>query len=146
MSGNSAQGAGGVIGIIGALREARQNSQMAEYNAQIARQNSSMVQQQAAEAARRSLIMSNKAIGSQKANFAAAGVSGGSVLDVLQDTASKGELDYLTIKNKGDVQASGYASEDILSRFRASNELTSGYIKSAGIAQSSATKALSGGM
>jgi len=141
MSGQAAGGAGGVVGIIGALRQGNQNAQMAEFNATVARQNRATVEQQAAEAARRSLVMSNKVIGSQRANFAASGVSGGSVLDVLQDTASKGELDSLTIKNKGDIQAAAFESENALSKYRASNEIFGGYVNAIGVAQKTATQA-----
>lgn len=130
----------GAAGVIGSLRQGKQEAQMAEFNANVARQNAATVEQQATENARRSLVNNNKLIGSQKAAYAASGVSGGSALDVLQDTAAKGELDAITIKNKGDIAASSYQNEAGLNKYRASNALTSSYINAAGAATSAASK------
>jgi hypothetical protein len=125
-------GVGAGASIIGTLRQGQEQSQTAEYNAKVAQQNSILAQEQASENARRSLIQTNKMIGSQKAGFAASGVSGAGVLDVLQDTASKGELDALTIKNEGDIRANYYNNESALQRARASNALTGSYIGAVG--------------
>lgn len=134
------QGVGAGMQIIGSLRQAKMNSQMAEHNADVAQQNMTIVQQQADENARRSLVNSNKVMGAQVAGFGASGVSGTSALDVLQDTAAKGELDALTIKQQGSIKAAGYLNEYNLDKYRASNELTSGNINALGGAVSSGGK------
>jgi len=130
--------------VVGDLRQAKQDSQMADFNAQVAQQNALTVQQQAQENARRSLVNTNKVIGSQRAGFAASGVSGGSVLDVLQDTAAKGALDAATIKNQGDIKAAAYANEFNLNKYRASNSLITGNISAFGDVVGGASKV--GGM
>lgn len=129
------------IQIVGDLRQANQEKDMADFNRSVANQNAAIVQQQATENARRSLVNSNKLMGKQRAGYAASGVSGGSALDVLQDTAVKGELDALTIKNQGDIKAAGFANESNLSGYRASNALTTGYVKATGHAVEGAEKA-----
>lgn len=133
-------GLGSITKIIGDQRQAKMDSQMAEYNAGVAEQNAQQVMAQADENARRSLMNSNKLMGSQAAGFGASGVSGGSVLDVLQDTAQKGELDALTIKNQGAVKANAYRNEASLDYYRASNYIDSGNIASVGDGVGGASK------
>lgn len=133
-------GIGSVMKIVGDQRQAKMDSQMAEYNATVADQNAQQVMAQANENARRSLVNSNKVMGAQQAGFGASGVSGGSVLDVLQDTASKGALDALTIKNEGMVKATAYRNESSLDRYRASNYIDSGNIAAVGDAVGGGSK------
>lgn len=125
-----AVGMGGQI--VGSERQGKMNAQMAEYNANIAAQNMVTVQQQANENARRSLVNSNKVMGAQAAGFGASGVSGTSAMDVMQETATKGELDALTIKNQGALKSTAYQNEVNLDKYRASNELVAGDINAFG--------------
>lgn len=137
------QGAGAGMQVIGSLRQAQMNSQMSEYNATVAEQNVQLVTQQANENARRALVNSNKVGGAEAAGFGASGVSGTSALAVLQDTAAKGELDALTIKQQGAIKAAGYQNEANLDQYRASNELVSGDINAMGGGMASGGKMIS---
>lgn len=124
--------AGGAAQVVGQLRQGQMNAQMADYNSAVATQNQAAVEAQARENSRRSLIQNNKVLGSQRAGFAASGVSGGSVFDVLEDTAVKGELDSITIKNQAEMKIGSLESEKTLDKYRAKNELLGSYFSAAG--------------
>lgn len=129
--------AGGTANVVGTLRQGKMNAQMAEYNAEVAKQNQAVVEQQAMENARRARIQTNKTIGAQRAGFAASGVSGGSALDIMEETAAMGALDEITIQNQGQLKRAALESEIVLERYRAKNELIGSYIGAVGAAAQS---------
>ena len=62
---------------------------------------------------------SRKAIGSMTADFGASGVTGaGSVMDVIQASATVAELDRQNILYKGKLEAMGFLEEAALERAR----------------------------
>lgn len=121
-----AMAAGSLVSAYGQYAQGQQNANMANYNADVAAQNAAIAENQGMENARRSLVNSNKNLGSQRALYGAAGVSGGSVLDVLQETTSKAELDAATLQNQGQIKANAYLNEEALDRFRARQSSATG--------------------
>lgn len=98
--------AGDILGAAGSQVEGRAQEAAANYNASIKRQQADSVLQQTAEDERRFRIGTRKQIGE---NITAVGASGvtmeGSALEVLQESASNAELDALTVRHKGQLQA-----------------------------------------
>lgn len=94
------------VSAFGTLFEGQAAAQAAEFNAGIERWNAVLVRQWAAESERRFRRMSKKRMGSMRA---AAGASGftmsGSALDAMYDSAMQEELDALTIRYQGEIEA-----------------------------------------
>lgn len=124
--------AGAGIAANGSIEQARANSQIALYNAKVADQNADQVTAMGEENARRSLIHSSKLVAAGRAAYGAAGVSGGSVQDVLRAGAAQGELDALTIKYNADVKATAYRNSANLDRYKAQNQIVAGNNNAAG--------------
>lgn len=124
--------AGAAVAANGSIEQARANAEIAKYNATVADQNADQVTAMGAENARRSLVNSSKMVAAGKAAYGAAGVSGGSVQDVLRAGAAKGELDALTIKYNAEVKANAYRNEANLDRYKAENQFVSGGSNAAG--------------
>ena len=99
-----------------AKSQAEQNAyeaRMAQENAKIAEQNAAMERQQGIEEARLQRIKVAQAIGSQKTAMAANGVdlTGGTALDVIEDTAAMGELDALQTRYNYERKALAYEAQ-----------------------------------
>lgn len=124
--------AGAALAANGSLYQAQANSQIAIYNAKLADQNADQVIAMGTENARRSLIKSSKMIAAGRAAYGAAGVSGGSVQDVLRAGAAQGELDALTIKYNAEVKATALRNEANLDRYKAANQTVAGDYNAAG--------------
>jgi len=93
--------------------KAKNDSRMAEHNRKMAefQAEDAIERGKVEEAEYRKQISS--AIGSQRAALAAAGIQldSGSALEVQEDTAVKGELDALTIRNNARREAFGYKTQ-----------------------------------
>ena len=101
---------------------AQAEAQAADYNAQLARQNATLARQQYGEEERRFRERGAKQIGAIRAQLGATNLSlEGSPMDVIEDTAANLELDALTIRHRGELEALGYESEAQLADFRAAN-------------------------
>ena len=109
--------AGGVVGGIssyqqGKAQQAKYNyeAKVAQENARIANQNAAMERQQGIEEERLQRIKTAQAVGSQKTAMAANGidVTQGTALDVIEDTASMGELDALQTRYNYERKALAY--------------------------------------
>lgn len=124
--------AGGFLSANASQYQAQVNSQISNYNAQVADQNAAQVIQMGEENARRSLIASSKVIASGRAAYGAAGVSGGSMQDVLRAGAAQGEMDALTIKYNAEVKANAFRNQANLDRYKAQNQTVAGEYNSAG--------------
>jgi len=130
--------AAAVLGLVGSLMSASAQSsaarQQAEYQNQIARYNAQQAENQAAYARQAAAAeesrfrrQSAKELGAIRAQYGAAGVEiEGSPLDVLQESATMAELDALTIRHRGDVQAQGYLNTAALDRHKGQSALASG--------------------
>lgn len=104
------------MGIVSSIQEG--NARQAEYNyqAEVAKQNAKIAQanadqkrQEGIEESRLQRLKTLQAVGSQQAAMAANGldVSSGTALDIVEDTATMGELDALTTRYNYESQALG---------------------------------------
>jgi hypothetical protein len=130
--GSAVSFAGAAIAASGSIEQAHANAEIAKYNAQVADNNAAQVIAMGEENARRSLINSTKMVAAGKAAYGAAGVSGGSVSDVLRAGVAKGEMDALTIKYNAEVKATAYRNEANLDRYKAQNQVVAGGYSAAG--------------
>jgi hypothetical protein len=97
-------------------------SQAAEYNAEVLRQQAVYARQQSAEQERRYNVQAQAQLGEIRARYGASGVTlEGSVMDVLQMSASNAALNALTIRHEGEVKAIALGNQEALERFRAAN-------------------------
>lgn len=124
------------------------NAQVAEENRKIALNNAAMERQAGLEEARRQRIATLQAIGKQEVALAANGVDVGygTSLDLIEDTATMGELDALMIEYDAEkkarnyeIQANNFANEANLATFASRNansaakiEAVAGTLKTAG--------------
>ena len=108
------------------------------YNMALADVNKKMIADQTDFAVFRHVDAVQRVLGSQRAGYAAAGVTmEGTPLNVAMDTATQGEIDRLAIIYGGDVKQAGLDSEKATTRFR-------GQMAEAG-AQLQMTKTILGG-
>lgn len=96
-----------------AKAQAEYQAQVARNNAKIAQNNADMKRQEGIEEARTQRLKTIQKIGSQQAAMAANGfdVGSGTNLDVIEDTASMGELDALTVQYNKETQALAYEQQ-----------------------------------
>jgi len=121
--------AGAAVSAMGSIQQGYATKQQADYNASVAEQNAAAIRQAAALDEDTSRKKSGRIQGAVRARAAASGVDlGGSPLDVLADNASEAELEALTIRYRGDVEAGRQESEARLSRARGKNAVTQGWI------------------
>ena len=99
--------ASGLFSAVSAISQGSSQERLAERNAQIAKQQATQIEQEAAfeEGRKRSETQRLKASQRAAQGAAGGGVDTGSNLLVLEETATLGELDALTIRYRGDVQA-----------------------------------------
>lgn len=110
--------AGGALsGIVGGIQSGKAAQAEAEYQANIARQNARIAEQNATqerqaglEDARKQRMKTIQAIGEQKVNIAANGaeIGSGTAIDTIEDTATLGELDALTVQYNAEQRALNY--------------------------------------
>jgi hypothetical protein len=105
-------------------------SKAEKYNASIARQNQTTALAQAAEEANRVRRAGDRRLGTMRAGFGAGNIaaSSGSAAAVLVDQARQTELDALTVKYQGDLQARQWASEAQAAKQRGKNALIGGFL------------------
>ena len=119
---------GGMVGAAGAQSAANAKANADLYNAQIATTNATFNDQATTEEVRRQQVYATQAIGQQRANYGASGVSSasGSALDVLQASAKTAALDALTIQHNGDMKSWALRSGATLDQMGASAAQTAG--------------------
>jgi hypothetical protein len=119
---------------------ANYNAAIASQNAQIARENATHAGQAGEQTAAMSEMKTRAAVGSIKANQAAAGVdvNSGSAVDVRSSAAELGELDAINIRSKAAQDAYGYENQaksfdetGELDKFTGENAETAGTIGAA---------------
>lgn len=136
--------AGGIIGAIGQISSANAQSQADTYNANLAARNAQISGQDAARSASDKRRETQQRLGMVVAATGANGFTmSGSPLDVLEQTASNGELDAMTIQYMGKNTSDAYRSEAGLYRSSAANALTTGYFNAAGTLLSAGARAFS---
>lgn len=121
-----------LFSVFGSLAQASAASAAAQYNAQIAANNATYARQKAAEDERRARVQGRKVLGGVRAGYGASGITvEASPQDVLEEGAAAAELDALTIRHAGEVQAVAFENESNLERFRAKTARTTGYLSAA---------------
>lgn len=105
------------IGVTSAIQSSKAQEAQYNYQAQVARENAKIAEQNAAterqqgiEEARLQRIKTAQTIGSQKTAMAANGIdiTQGTALDVIEDTATMGELDALQTRYNYERKALAY--------------------------------------
>ena len=111
--------ASAIFGVVSSLSQASSQQKLAERNAQIAEQQGVQIGQEAAfeEGIKRSETQRLKASQRAAQGAAGGGVDTGSNLLVLEETATLGELDALTIRYRGDVAAQRARAQAQTDRF-----------------------------
>lgn len=101
-----------------------------EVNAERSRQNAILAQQEANVAEEQQRFYSKQVLGQMRANVGASGIAmDGSALDVLEQSATRAELDALNIRYKGKVQALGYQQDAQFDDMRATNTRAAGKLQ-----------------
>lgn len=90
--------AGGVVSGIGAAMGAKAEAAGLEAQADFKQRQAGIELQTGAYKASRTQDQIDRTLGAQRAGFAANGVSGGSVMDTIDDTATEGALDVAAIR------------------------------------------------
>lgn len=93
---------GAIVSGIGAAMQVSQAQQQAEMQAKLYEREATYKEYEGAYAADRKAEEVARVIGQQSANFAAAGVSGGSVVDTQVDSQTEGNLDIAAIRWNAD--------------------------------------------
>ena len=126
----------------GSKKEAAAQAQANAYNAGVALRNAEALRAETAVDVVQVRRASAGQLGEMRAGFAASGFqSGGSVMDVLMDSAAQAELEAQTMTYKGELRAQGLEAQAGLDTLSASNALKSGSNRATGILISGATKA-----
>lgn len=112
--GFGAQAIGGIMG-------AKSQSQALEEQAQIAANNAYAARLKAKADAETQVIQATHVLNAQTADYAAAGVEGGSVFAVMADSAANAELDRLNIVFNGRVKSDAYMAQAASDMDAASN-------------------------
>lgn len=123
--------ASAAMSAVSAMQQGQAAKSAANYNAQINLQNATITRQQAAQQAAQQDRENYLRLGAIRAAQGATGGRGdaGSVLDVLADAASQGELERQNILYQGELAARGYTNTAQLDTFSGANAARSGYLK-----------------
>lgn len=98
--------AGSAISAYGQYQQGRAQAALAESNARLDDMSAIQAKQEAAYDELRHRERVRRLLGTQRAKYGKSGVlMSGSVLDVMRDSIVQGELDALTIRRRGEIQA-----------------------------------------
>jgi hypothetical protein len=101
----------------------------ANYNAAVARQNADIARANAAADAAKQERQGRLLAGRQRAAIGASGITAeGSPLEVMADSALESELDALTTRYRGELQARSYGQDATLQGMRGDAAQQAGYI------------------
>jgi len=117
-------GLGSGLEIYGKIKASKDEASALQAEAAIAGQNAQAAILKAKAEAEVQVIQSKYIMGTQKADFASAGVEGGSVAAVMANSATNAELDRLNILFGGDVTAHGFQSEQ-QQKLKSASDVTS---------------------
>ena len=120
-----------IFGALSAQAQAKSQQKIFERNAQISEQNAIQVEQEAVfeEGVKRSTTQRLKATQRAQQGAAGGGVGTGSNLLVLEETATLGELDALSIRYRGDVAAQRERAQAATERFEGKAAIQTGRLK-----------------
>lgn len=106
------QVAGTALSVIGAIQQGKAEQQSAIVNTEIANRNANIAESNAKAEEETTRRRQLQARGSQRAAISASGITlEGSPLDVLESTAIEQELEALSIRNRGQTEASNFRTE-----------------------------------
>lgn len=144
----AAQALGGITSAVGGVAQGFASSEADKYNEAVAKMNSKIALQNAAmvgqQGSSQAAIQSEKTraeVGGIKTNEAASGVdvNSGSAVDTQVSADELGKLDAMTIRSNATKEAYGYQvqsknldAEAELDKFKASNDLSAGWMNGAG--------------
>lgn len=130
-----------IVQAVGARRQAEAQSQAATYNAKVAEQNADAVRQQAQVQAQQIDRRNRLRIGAVKAAAGGAGIElQGSVIDLIGDMTTQGELERQNALWQGEMQARGFNIDSALSKSQARNARRAGRLRVAGTLLSGASQ------
>lgn len=123
--------ASAAVSAYGAIRQGQAAKAASKFNAAVADQNAVLARQEARELAVQQSRENYLRLGAIRA---AQGKSGGaagegSVLDVIGDAASQGELQRQYILRSGEMKAAGFTNTGMLDRMSGKNAQTAGYLQ-----------------
>lgn len=123
--------ASAAVGVISAWQQGQAAKGAAEYNKRIAEQNAGLSRQEAAAAAEQETRQNYLRLGAiATAQAKSGGVAGeGSVLDVLGEAASQGELQRQKILYAGELNARGFENTATLEGFKKKQANTQMYFQ-----------------
>lgn len=111
-----------------AKAQGQQQYQVAMYNQQLAQQRATYARQKAKVEEGNLRTRQRKQLGSMRAAYGSSGVDleVGSPLDVLEEASVLAELDALSVRHAGEVEAVGYENTARLENFGGQNALAEG--------------------
>ena len=122
----------GFFGFVSTLMTGESMKQASDYNAKVAIQNAAISRQQGIEEARRTRVIGRKVLGEARAAYGASGIGlSGSALDVLAESASKNELDALTIEHESEARARMFEADAAMQRHQGKIAKRNSYLKAA---------------
>lgn len=121
------------VAYVGAKRQAAAQEQAADYNAEVAEQNADIAREQAALRAEQIDRENRLRLGATRAAAGASGISSGAgtVIDVVGDLVTQGELQRQEALYEGELRARGFTIDRDLSRSRARGARSAGRISAA---------------
>ena len=115
---------GAAVAAYGAVSQGIAAKEAGDYNAAVATQNAMLARQSAAESERRERRLGAKRMGTLRVGQAS--------LDLLEDAAMEEELEALTIRHQGEIQAIGFGRGAAIETARGRTALVSGVTGAAG--------------
>jgi hypothetical protein len=117
------------VSAAGAIAQGNAAKSAANYNAAVARQNADIARANSAADADKQERQGRLLAGRQRAAVGASGITPeGSPLEVMADSALESELDALTTRYRGELQARSYGQDATLQGMRGDAAQTAGYV------------------
>jgi hypothetical protein len=122
--------AGGAMSAVSAIQQGKAAKAAAQFNATVNDQNAQIAREQAVQETRQFDREQYMRIGAIKAaQGKSGGAQAGSVLDILADTATQGEIQRQDIAYQGELRARGFQNTATLDRFEGKQAEKQGYLR-----------------
>jgi hypothetical protein len=120
---------GTAFSALSSITQANSASSAANFNARVAQRNAVIERQNAAADASKADRLARIRAGTNRATAGASGGGiAGSALDLLEDNALEEALSIATIRQQGEITASGFETTAAQDRMRAKSERTKGFV------------------
>ncbi len=124
--------AGAVMGAVGSLQQGRAARAAGEYNHNLLKMQARMIRDKAKQDEQQLIIGARKQVGSMKAAYAASGVTmEGSPMDVFEESLRMANMDALTIRHQGEMNARMREYEAKMARFGGNQAQNASYFSAA---------------